>query len=414
MVDSLQIKTSTTLLSMAVLRLTAGLASLASLAAAESALSAPKFPKEDLILCDCGIGDNRDHVGWSTSRQMNWYQDIAWPRQAYAYPEAPDMQVQVPFRDGIYPWVPGGATATMPNGDVWSAYIEDGTPDGFRAGTAVTTKEGGQVLNCWAYRGRPVSLAINKTVNHDSICWSAFVCNRDKNPPPRPKDMGSHTSSLTTVSAAPATSFFTQPPATPIPLPPTTPGEPAPTSVPSAGNLAVRSTVSPRFINWPDSWQAFINHFLWDKSTGRCVGSPIQLNGYRIDIECAGIKIDEDTHMTLLLLKAMRDVGLNSLWFNQNPVVPGNNASTVTTQSWVVMPETFTLEATDAAAGTVIGRLSYKTHYDGFLSGPCSTCETARFNSPFFNSIIAAVQGSYPYYYNFTVEAQCDPWMACY
>ncbi|PHH85978.1 hypothetical protein CDD83_10906 [Cordyceps sp. RAO-2017] len=391
---------------MGVFKLSTGFVSLAGLAVVSSAI---KFPKEDLILCDCGIGDNEEHPDWSTSRQMNWYQDIAWPRSAYAYPEAPDMAVQVPFKDGIYPWVPHGVTATMPNGDVWSAYIEDGTPDGFKAGTAVTTKEGGQRLNCWAYRGRPISAAINKTVNHDAVCWSAFVCNRDDLPPARPKDMGSQTSSLTTASAAPTTSFYSQPPSVPV----TPAGEPAPTPAPHAGTLSVYSTVSPRFINWPDSWQAFINHFMWDKTTGRCVEPQIQGNGYTIAIDCAGIQIDEDTHMTLLMIKALRDVGLHSLWFNQNPVVPSNNGTVPAGQNWVVMPETFTLQAIDAATDSVVGRLSYKTHHDGFLSGPCSTCEPARFSATFFDPMIAAIQGAYPKYWNFTVQAQCNPWMEC-
>lgn len=223
--------------------------------------------------------------------------------------------------------------------------------------------------------------------------------------------MGSHMSSLSTESAAPTTSLFSQAPVNPIPF--TSPGSPAPKTLPKAGTLAVSSTVSPRFINWPNSWQAFINNFVWDKSSGRCVGGPIPGAGYTIAIDCAGIMVDEDTHMTLLLIKALRDVGLNSLWFNQNPTIPSNNGTGPATQSWVVMPEVFTLQATDAATGNVLGRLSYKAHYDGFLSGPCSACETARFNVPFFNAIIAAVQGSYPVYYNFTVEARCDLWMAC-
>ena len=373
--------------------------------------TAVKFPGENLILADCGIGDNHEHPDWSTSRQMNWYKNVEWPNSAYSYPGAPDMVVEVPFKDGTYPWDPSGVTATMPNGDVWTAYIEAGTPDGFKAGSAVTTKDGKEMFNCWAYRGRPLSAAANKTVNRDAICWSAFVCNRDNHPPPRPQDMGSQTSTLTTSSAAPSTSFYSQaPPATPLPS--VLPTEPAPTSVPLAGSLSVYTAVNPRFINWQDTWQAFINHFVWDKSTGRCVGSPIQGSGFNISIDCAGIQLDENTHMTLLLIKALRDVGLNSLWFNQNPIIPGNGSSTAN-QNWVVMPEAFTIQATDMATSNVVGRLSYKTHYDDFLAGPCTACETARFNSKFFDSVIAAVQGAYPAYHNFTVEAQCDPWMVC-
>lgn len=117
--------------------------------------------------------------------------------------------------------------------------------------------------------------------------------------------------------------------------------------------------------------------------------------------------------MTLLLIKALRDVGLNSLWFNQNPVIPGGSSSNQTLPNWVVMPEAFSLQAIDVATNHVVGRLSYKTHYDVFLSTPCSTCETGRFNKSFFDQVIGAVQGSYPRFNNFTVQAQCDPWMAC-
>lgn len=53
---------------MAAFKLTTRMAVVAGLAAAASAL---QFPKENLILCDCGIGDNKQHPGWSTSRQMN-------------------------------------------------------------------------------------------------------------------------------------------------------------------------------------------------------------------------------------------------------------------------------------------------------------------------------------------------------
>ncbi|KHN95677.1 uncharacterized protein MAM_06518 [Metarhizium album ARSEF 1941] len=117
--------------------------------------------------------------------------------------------------------------------------------------------------------------------------------------------------------------------------------------------------------------------------------------------------------MTLLLIKALRDVGLNSLWFNQNPVIPGGSGPNNTSQNWVVMPESFTLEATDLATDNVVGRLAYKTHYDQFLTPPCSTCETGRFDKNFFNQIIEAMKGSYPVFNNFTIKGQCDPWMAC-
>ena len=198
---------------------------------------------EDLILCDCGIGDDKAQPNWSTSRQMNWYKQITWPDSGYAYPNAPDMAVEVPYRNGKYPWNPSGATATMPNGDVWTAYIQDGTPDGFKAGTAVSTKDGKDMLNCWAYRGRPVSAAVNTTLTKNAICWTAFVCNHADAPPARPKDMGSRTSSLTTQTSAP-TSFVSE---TPIP---TQSGRPVPTNAPDTGNLVLAAALSPRFLNW--------------------------------------------------------------------------------------------------------------------------------------------------------------------
>ena len=390
------------------IKTTLGLVALLGMAS----LANTQASKGELILCDCGIGDNKAHSSWSTSRQMNWYNTIMWPSSARKYPEAPDMAVQIPYKDGEYPWNPHGATATMPNGDVWTAYIENSTPDGYKAGNAVSTKDGKQMLNCWAYRGRPLSAAINKTVSHEAICRTAFVCNHDNHPPPRPKDMGSGGSSTAQSSAPAATSFFTQAPTATV-TDTVTPGQPAPTQHVHDGALDIFATVNPRFINWQDTWQAFINHFVWDKNTGRCIGSPIRGLGYSISVDCAGIQIDDDTHMTLLLIKALRDVGLRSLWFNQNPVVPGANNNNGTSPSWVVMPEAFSIQATDASSKNIVGRLSYKTHYDGFLAGPCSTCESARFNSKFFDSIMSAVQGSYPQFNNFTIQAQCDPWMSC-
>lgn len=398
---------------MAPLKLIAGIAALTSLL---STGLAQKTPKEDLILCDCGIGDNEEHPEWSTSRQLNWYKDIKWPDSAYEYPAVPDEAVEVPFNDGIYPWIPAGATATLPNGDVWSVFIEDGTPDGFNAGTAVTTKDGGQTLNCWAYRGRPVSSALNKTVTDDAICWTAFICNRDDDPPPRPEDMSNPTSTPASSSAPPATSVFstplstTEPPTTDTA---TTGGEPEPTEDPQTGSLFLSAGVNPRFINWQNTWQAFINNFVWDQATGDCVGNPVHGDGYNITFHCGGIQLDEDSHMTMLMIKALRDVGLYSLWFNQNPTIPPGTGNRTNSTSWVVMPEAFTLAATDASTSNVIGFISYKTQYDGFLAGPCSTCETARFDEGFFDPIIGAMQGTYPSYHSYTVQGQCEPWTVC-
>jgi hypothetical protein len=403
---------------MASLRVLSGLTALAGMV---SSTRAQEYADEDLILCDCGIGDNEAQPDWSTSRQINWYEDIEWPDSAYSYPDAPDKVVEVPFNEGVYPWTPAGVTATLSNGDIWTIYIEDGTPDGFKAGTAVGTKEGGQSLNCWAYRGRPVSAAINTTVNADAICWSAFVCNRDDEAPPRPDDMTNPTTTPATESAPPTSSVFSTQPTNPPkptadpenPEPSPTEGEPEPTEAPQTGNLLVNAGVNPRFINWPNTWSSFISNFIWDQGTGQCVGAPIRGDGYNITVECSGIQLDQDTHMTLLMIKALHDVGLNSLWFNQNPTIPAGTSNQGNSTNWVVMPESVSLSATDVATNNVIGKISYSTKYDGFLAGPCSTCETGRFDEAFFDPLLLAVQGSYPSYWSFTVQANCDPWIVC-
>ncbi|KAJ2976302.1 hypothetical protein NQ176_g5037 [Zarea fungicola] len=361
---------------------------------------AQKSDDGTLVLCDCGIGDNKIQPSWSTSRQMNWYKSMVWPDSVSKYPPAPEMAVEVPFGNGKYPWNPDGVTETMPNNDVWSVYIEEQTPESFKAGNAVL--KNGETLNCWSYHGRPISAAINKTVNHDALCWSAFVCNGNDSPPDRPSDMTpTSTSSSTT---APSTSDFTQ--------------VPAPTESAASKVLAVNAAVSPRFINWLSNWDAFINNFVWDQITGNCVGGPFRGNGYIITFECSGVQIDSDTHMTLQLIKALRDVGMNSIWFNQNPTIPGTNISANGTAptpqpSWVVMPESFILTATDVANKKVLGRLSYSTKYDTFLANPCSTCDTARFNAGFFDPILEAMKGTFPEYNNYHVQAICDPWVVC-
>ena len=61
------------------------LAAVGALLATAQAQSKIRHPNEDLILADCGIGDNKDHPKWSTSRQVNWYKDIKWPEDASSF-----------------------------------------------------------------------------------------------------------------------------------------------------------------------------------------------------------------------------------------------------------------------------------------------------------------------------------------
>ncbi|CEJ89762.1 hypothetical protein VHEMI05587 [[Torrubiella] hemipterigena] len=377
--------------------------------------NAQKGDHEQLVLADCGIGDNHQHPTWSTSRQMNWYKSLTWPSSARQYPPAPNMAVEIPYKDGIYPWVSSGLTANMPNGDDWTVWIAENTPEGLNAGAAMSYKNGGVSLNCWAYHGRPVSAAINKTVNANAICWSAFVCNKDDQAPKRASDQSPGTSSTVPISTT-ATST-----ATTTASVPTTSSEPSTTSqsttetaapAPSAGVLKVDTSVNPRFIVWPGTWEVFVNSFVWDQKTGQCVGRPFIGADYSINFDCSGVQIDSDTHMTLILIKALKDLGLHSLWFGQTPALPGNGTLTSSAPQ-LIMPEAFKITATDVANGKVLGSLSYKAQLNHFTTGSCSPCETQRFNAEFFTPILEAMKGTYPEFNDYRVEAICDPWVVC-
>lgn len=391
--------------------------SLGLLAISSSAMlaNAQKGDQQQLILADCGIGDNTQHPTWSTSRQMNWYKSLTWPSSARQYPPAPNMAVEIPYKDGVYPWVTGGLTANMPNGDDWTVWIAENTPEGLNAGAAVSYKHGGVSLNCWAYHGRPVSAAINKTVNANAICWSAFVCNRDDHAPKRASDQspGASTTvpiSTSTTSAVPTTSSSSTTSTTTTATQTST--ETTAPAATSAGVISVNTSVNPRFIVWPGTWDTFINSFVWNQETGNCVGKPFTGTDYSITFDCSGVQIDSDSHMTLILIKALKDLGLHSLWFGQTPPITGNGTFVSNTQQ-VIMPEAFKITATDAANGKALGSLSYKVKLNHFTTGSCSPCETQRFNSEFFTPILEAMKGTYPEYNDYRVEAICDPWVVC-
>lgn len=336
---------------------------------------------------------------------MNWYENLTWPKSVDEWPNAPNMTVQVPYGDGAYPWVTSGTTEKMSNGDVWTVYIRSSTPNGYQAGTAVSKHDGGDTLNCWAYRGRPVSSAINQTVNAHAICWSAFVCNHDSHAPPLVNGMGSKTSTLQTSSAPPETSFVsaTRPSGATA----------TPTGTAQGRSLLVQASVNPRFVTWKHSWAQFIKDLVWDRRTGKCLGAPIQGDGYTIVVDCDGVQLGPNTQMTLQLIEALQNVGIQSQWFSQSPPVPSISGKFPNATSWVIMPEAFSLQATDTAKKQVIGYFKYTTKYNGFISGPCQTCDTARFNKQFFDPIIAAMEGTYPDYTSFEVQADCNPWMVC-
>lgn len=357
-----------------------------------SSVFAQRKDTEQLILADCGIGDNKLHPDWSTSRQMNWYKSLDWPDSALAYPAAPDSAVEVPFKDGIYPWKPTGATAKLADGKEWTVFIAENSPEGVKAGAAVDYKNGGDSLNCWSYHGRPVSAAINKTVNADAICWSAFVCNKDNHAPPRAPDQNPQTSTSTSKASS------------------TEPTDKPTTAPQSSGILDVNASVNPRFITWPSTWEKFIDNFVWNQDSGSCGGPSYVGTEYTITFDCSGVRIDEDSHMTLILIKALHDIGQQSQWFYQSAFLPGSNA----TNSEVVMPQAVKLVATDATSQKTLGSIAYKANFHRFTTGSCSTCETQKFNDGFFGPILDSLRGTFPEYNDYRVEAICDPWVVCY
>ncbi|RYO86330.1 hypothetical protein DL766_007933 [Monosporascus sp. MC13-8B] len=124
---------------------------------------------ENLVLADCGIGFGEN--GGSTSRKMIYYPGDVWTgHDLDTY--KPTMVVDVPW-SGSYPWgQDGGVSATMPNGDVFSVYIDPSVKDPNRAGDAWHSYEMDKPLQCYSYHW-------DKLYQLDDGYWcsSAYVCN---------------------------------------------------------------------------------------------------------------------------------------------------------------------------------------------------------------------------------------------
>lgn len=145
-------------------------------------VSATTTWSENLVLADCGIGLGPN--GGSTSREMMYYSAEAWG--------APKYMKNVPW-DGSYPWRNSGVTQTLPNGDKWSVYINNGVGDPNLAGFATHTYDS-VTLTCWSrHLNGLFTLADGKK------CSMAYICNHQPmtpgpvpgpapgpNPPPPP------------------------------------------------------------------------------------------------------------------------------------------------------------------------------------------------------------------------------------
>ncbi|KAB8302767.1 hypothetical protein EYC80_006114 [Monilinia laxa] len=106
---------------------------LAGLLSSLPILHAQRTPNKNLVLADCGIGQGTN--GGSTSREMLYYSGDVWTGLRLDTWN-PTAMVNVPW-SGSYPWgQAGGVFATMPNGDVFSVFLDRNVKDPNSAGDA--------------------------------------------------------------------------------------------------------------------------------------------------------------------------------------------------------------------------------------------------------------------------------------
>ncbi|RYP65585.1 hypothetical protein DL771_008239 [Monosporascus sp. 5C6A] len=124
---------------------------------------------ENLVLADCGIGLGEG--GGSTSREMIYYPGDVWTGHG-SDTYRPTMMVNVPW-SGSYPWgQEGGVSATMPNGDVFSVYLDRNVKDPDPAGDAFHSYDKDKPLKCYSYHWDGLY-----QLDDGKWCSSAYVCN---------------------------------------------------------------------------------------------------------------------------------------------------------------------------------------------------------------------------------------------
>lgn len=135
-----------------------------------------RTPNENLVLADCGIG--LGYNGGSTSREMIYYPGDVWTGNG-ADTNRPTMMVNVPW-SGSYPWgQKGGVSSRMPNGDVFSVYINPSIKDPIAAGDAWHMYEMNLPLKCYSYHQDKIY-----KLDDGKWCSSAYVCNHRGTPAP--------------------------------------------------------------------------------------------------------------------------------------------------------------------------------------------------------------------------------------
>ncbi|KZL87589.1 hypothetical protein CI238_01441 [Colletotrichum incanum] len=338
---------------------------------------------QNLVLADCGIGSNPENQTWSTSRQMNWYKGAIWSTSAETDPAPPNLVVEMPYGDGEYPWNFEGASATFPNGETWSAWIEDGTPELFHAGKAMSTKDGGTTLWCYTYRGRPVGMS----ASGNSTCTSAFVCNHlESGPTPWARIPGMATPSDNGT-------VFTG----------------APNSSSAAGNtLTVKVEISPR----PAVWYGTINHFLSSiifTTDGVCSPNPFsnRLNS-TVTTRCLGTNHTPLNFLPVFfnVLKNLGSLSGSDGYFvhNHGPAPFANDTSDDT----LTLPDTFNLTAYDMVTGELKGFIGYEMKWSEPGMGiHCHECNTTKFDTSYNTAVASSFDVLYPTYSQIVIESKC-------
>ncbi|KAF9877034.1 hypothetical protein CkaCkLH20_05300 [Colletotrichum karsti] len=345
-------------------------------------------PAQNLVLADCGIGTNPLNQSWSTSRQMNWYRGPIWSSPDETDPASPDLVVEMPYSDGKYPWNFEGASATFSNGETWSAWIEDGTPEPLRAGKALSTKDGGTTLWCYTYRGRPVSASASSATS----CVSAFVCNHREDGPTSwsvgaPVDNG-------TVLA--------------------TPPSPA-ANVSIGGVLGIKVDASPRSAVWYGTIDHFLSSIIFT-TEGICSPNPFaNRRNSSVTARCQG-SYGTPLNILPILFNVFKNLGSlpapDGLFVHNFGAAPFAND---TSDDTVVLPATFNLTVSDSTSGEVKGYMGYEMKWpEPELGIHCSECNNTKFNENYNTAIASAFQALQPIYSEVIIESRCTLDVLCW
>jgi hypothetical protein len=133
---------------------------------------------ENIVLADCGIGENSAHPEWASKFWIFYYPGEVWKDVEETKINDWTQYGRVPW-DGSYPWRESGVTATLNNGDDITVSIHPNVNDPARAGQ-LTHKYDGHALTCWSYHKDLLGMS--------GKCRSAYVCNHKDGAHPANQD----------------------------------------------------------------------------------------------------------------------------------------------------------------------------------------------------------------------------------